>query len=140
MLGAAGVPFATACSGPRQGHAPVHASVGLVCERTMESVGRGSARIREGTSGLGASSATRRSISRELSHLSTQWYISGCLSNELIGLEATSSEAWKVYFGWVLFGVLDPRNDIGRGSRHFGVLVREDGNLTGDARRRLRRR
>jgi len=74
-----------------------------------------------------------------ISHVGTQWYISGCLGNECIGLEPTTTEAWKVYFGPVLLGLVDPRNERDRGSRSFGTLVRQDGTLVGDRRRKRRR-
>lgn len=73
-----------------------------------------------------------------ISFQSTQWYLSNCLAGEVVGLEAVDDGRWAVHFGHVSLGVLDVRQMIGRGSRHFGVLVRTDGHVP--ARRRARRR
>src|SRR5687768_7134318 len=29
----------------------------------------------------------------------TQWYLSGCLKNELVGLEDVDNDRWRVFFG-----------------------------------------
>jgi transposase InsO family protein len=75
-----------------------------------------------------------------ISHEGTQWYISGCLGNEMIGLEPTSTDTWKVYFGPKLLGVVDPRRERRRKCRSFGELIRSDGELTGRRRGKRRRR
>ena len=53
---------------------------------------------------------------------SAQWYVSGCLAGERIGLEPGSDGLWRVHFGWVPIGVLDPRQAETRRDRHFGRL------------------
>ena len=73
-----------------------------------------------------------------ISHEGTQWYISGCLGNEMIGLEPTSTDTWRVYFGPKLLGVVDPRRERRRKCRSFGELIRSDGELTGRRRRKRR--
>lgn len=54
----------------------------------------------------------------------SQWYISGCLANEYIGLERISDSAWKVFFGPVPLGVIDERSAIERKRRSFGTMIR----------------
>lgn len=69
----------------------------------------------------------------------TQWYLSGCLANQLIGLEALADGCWRVCFGPVTLGLLDIRGSIKRNARNFGLLTR----MPNDARRRkpiIRRR
>ncbi|HXV64102.1 MAG TPA: IS481 family transposase [Vicinamibacteria bacterium] len=68
----------------------------------------------------------------------TQWYISGCLVSERIGLEEVDDDRWKVYFGPIALGLLDVRNARERGSRAFGLLVPLDGQIS--RRRRYKRR
>jgi hypothetical protein len=34
-------------------------------------------------------------------------YVSGCLKDELVGLEEMGDDCWRVHFGPVLIGVLD---------------------------------
>lgn len=58
-----------------------------------------------------------------ISFESTQWYISGCLISERVGLEEVDDDRWKVYFGPVALGILDVRNTREHGSRAFGLLV-----------------
>lgn len=60
----------------------------------------------------------------------TQWYISGCLKNELIGAEEVGDRIWKIYYGPIALGIIDARAVEDRGCRHFGKLVRLDGNIT----------
>jgi hypothetical protein len=55
----------------------------------------------------------------------TQWYVSGCLGGELIGLEEVRDGNWKVFFSWVPLGILDLRAAKERGARSFGLLVPE---------------
>ena len=65
-----------------------------------------------------------------------QWYLSGCLSSELVGLEMVDDDRTRVYFGPIALGVLDLRNAKDRGCRQFATLVRFDGEVTSDRRRR----
>jgi len=62
----------------------------------------------------------------------TQWYLSGCLANQLIGLEAVVDGCWRVCFGPVTLGLLDTRCAIKRNNRNFGLLAR----MPNDARKR----
>ncbi|HWA76894.1 MAG TPA: IS481 family transposase [Polyangiaceae bacterium] len=66
-----------------------------------------------------------------------QWYTSGTLRGELLGLEAIDDDRCRVYFGHILLGVLDARRwrEL-KNRRSFGLLVRADGEVT---RRRGRR-
>lgn len=68
----------------------------------------------------------------------TQWYLSGCLRNEVVGLEEIGDGRWRVHFGPVSLGVLDARNAKERGPRNFGRLIRFDGEVMGRAGRRRR--
>jgi putative transposase len=62
-----------------------------------------------------------------ISVFGVQWYLSGCLKSEFVGLDEVDDERYKVYFGPVVLGILDARNAKSRGTRHFGLLVRSDG-------------
>lgn len=53
----------------------------------------------------------------------TQWYVSGCLAGELMGLEPCEDGRWRVHFGWVPIGVLDLARAKERGTRQFGQLI-----------------
>jgi transposase InsO family protein len=64
----------------------------------------------------------------------TQWYLSGCLANQLVGLEPIADGCWRVLFGPVALGLLDTRGTVQRNMRNFGLLTR----LPNDARRRAR--
>ena len=64
----------------------------------------------------------------------TQWYLSKCLANQLIGLEAVADGCWRVCFGPVTLGLLDTRGRIKRNNRNFGLLTR----MPNDARKRKR--
>lgn len=75
-----------------------------------------------------------------LSFLKTQWYLSGCLKGELVGLEEMDDDRWRVYFGPILLGLIDGRRAKDRGCRHFGTLVRVDGEISTNRRRRRTRR
>lgn len=58
-----------------------------------------------------------------------QFYISNCIDEEYIGLEAVGDGCWKVYFGPIELGLIDPRRAKPlRNRRLFSVLVRLDGN------------
>lgn len=73
-----------------------------------------------------------------ISFRETQWYLTGCLAGELVGLEEVDEDRWSVSFGPIELGVLDVRNATARGNRQFGGLVRADGRIT--SRRGRRRR
>ena len=63
--------------------------------------------------------------------------LSGCLKNELVGLEEVDNDRWRVFFGTILLGVLDVRRTHElRNARNFGLLVRADGVMPGKRRRR----
>jgi transposase InsO family protein len=53
----------------------------------------------------------------------TQWYVSACLAGELVGLEPRDDACWRVHFGCVPIGVLDPRRATERRARQFGRLL-----------------
>jgi len=74
-----------------------------------------------------------------ISFRETQWYLSNCLADELVGLEEVDDDRWKVCFGPLELGVLDVRSAKTRGYRQFGLLVRTDGTIVSRRRRRLRR-
>ena len=71
-----------------------------------------------------------------ISFLQTQWYMSGCLKNELIGLEEVGDGRFKAYFGQVALGILDAHLAKERKDRQFGQLIRLDGQNSSDTRRR----
>lgn len=53
----------------------------------------------------------------------TQWYVSGCVAGELVGLEPCADGCWRVFFGWVPLGILDLRRADERDHRQFGRLI-----------------
>jgi transposase InsO family protein len=53
----------------------------------------------------------------------SQWYVSACLAGERVGLEPCVDGRWRVHFGWVPIGVLDPRQAAERRDRQFGRLT-----------------
>jgi transposase InsO family protein len=53
----------------------------------------------------------------------TQWYVSACLAGERVGLEPRDDGRWRVHFGWVPIGVLDPRRAAEHRDRQFGRLI-----------------
>ncbi len=63
---------------------------------------------------------------------STQWYLSKCLAEKLVGLEAVADGCWRVCFGKVTLGLLDSRGSIKRNNRNFGLLMR----MPNDVRKR----
>lgn len=71
-----------------------------------------------------------------ISFQQTQWYLSGCLRGEFVGLEEVGDDRWKVYFGPLALGIIDLHSAKARGDRHFGALVRADGGVTKDGRRK----
>jgi transposase InsO family protein len=75
-----------------------------------------------------------------ISFLGDQWYLSNCLAGEMVGLEEVDNDCWKVHFGPVELGIIDARTAKRRGGRHFGVLVRRDGEITAANRRGRPRR
>jgi transposase InsO family protein len=64
----------------------------------------------------------------------TQWYLSGCLANQLIGLDPIADGCWRVCYGPVTLGLLDTRSAVHRNTRNFGLLAR----MPDDARKRKR--
>jgi transposase InsO family protein len=66
-----------------------------------------------------------------------QFYISNCVDDEYVGLEPVGDDCWKVHFGPIELGMVDPRRAKPFcNQRLFGVLVRSDGS----EQRRYRRR
>jgi hypothetical protein len=57
-----------------------------------------------------------------------QFYVSNCVDEEYLGLEAVGAGCWKVYFGPIELGIVDARRAKQRRNRRlFSVLVRTDG-------------
>lgn len=58
-----------------------------------------------------------------------QFYVSNCVDEEYIGLEAVGDGCWKVYYGPIELGILDVRRAKPlRNRRLFSVMVRTDGS------------
>jgi len=75
-----------------------------------------------------------------ISWAGTQWYLSGSLKSEFVGLEEVDDDRWRVFFGHVLLGILDVRRaKLRKSRRSFGLLVRADGEVTQRRGRRTRR-
>jgi hypothetical protein len=68
----------------------------------------------------------------------TQWYVSGCLAEERIGLEPCEDGCWRVHFGWIPIGLLDLRKANERGDRQFGQLIHIVDPVSAKRRRRRR--
>lgn len=66
----------------------------------------------------------------------TQWITSSVLKDEWVGLEEVADDRWKVYFGPVPLGIIDVRLAKQRNDRLFGALVRLDGEITGNRKRK----
>lgn len=75
-----------------------------------------------------------------ISFSSTQWYVSICVAGEQVGLEPLSDGLWRVHYGWIPLGLLDPRRGIERGWRQFGRLLPLPGGAQPQRRRRPYRR
>jgi len=58
-----------------------------------------------------------------ISFQGTQWYVSGAVRGEWLGLRAISEDRWMVYLGHVELGIMDIRNVKKRKYRHFAHLV-----------------
>lgn len=58
-----------------------------------------------------------------ISFAGTQWYVSGALRGEWLGLEQLSEDRWKVYFSHIELGIADLGNARKRRHRHFAHLV-----------------
>lgn len=58
----------------------------------------------------------------------SQWYISGCLAGEVVGLEQINQDRWKVYFGPIPLGIIDYQKAKERRQRTFGHIIRIDGS------------
>lgn len=52
-----------------------------------------------------------------------RWYLSDCLSRELIGLEACAEDRWRVHFGHVALGVIDLQRAAHLEGQRLGQLV-----------------
>lgn len=70
----------------------------------------------------------------------TQWYVSGCVAGQRVGLEPVEGGAYRVHFGCVPLGLLDPRRYEERRDRQFGRLITLEDNVHGPRRRRPYRR
>jgi putative transposase len=66
----------------------------------------------------------------------TQWYLSSCLADQLIGIETIENGCWKIHFGPIALGLIDLRGTVNKNHRSFGRLVR----LPTDPRRRRPKR
>jgi transposase InsO family protein len=53
----------------------------------------------------------------------TQGYVSGCVAGQRIGLEPIEGGAYRVYFGSIALGRMDPRRFDERRKRQFGRLI-----------------
>jgi transposase InsO family protein len=53
----------------------------------------------------------------------TQWYVSGCLAGERVGLEPCDDGRWRVHFSFVPIGLLDIRRAAEHRARNFGQLL-----------------
>jgi transposase InsO family protein len=68
----------------------------------------------------------------------SQWYVSGCLRDERVGLEECGNDCWRVYFSWLPFAMLDLKKAGEIKNGQMGPLVPLR-NPT-EPRRRKRRR
>jgi len=56
-----------------------------------------------------------------------QFYLSNCIDDEYVGLEPVGDDCWKVYFGPVELGLIDPRRAKPLSNRRlFALLLRSD--------------
>jgi len=53
----------------------------------------------------------------------TQWYVSACVAGQRVGLESVAEGCWRVYFGGIPLGLLDPRRFEERRERQFSRLI-----------------
>jgi transposase InsO family protein len=53
----------------------------------------------------------------------TQWYVSTCVAGQVVGLEPVAEGCWRVFFGWIPLGLLDPRRFEERRERQFSRLI-----------------
>jgi transposase InsO family protein len=58
-----------------------------------------------------------------ISFAGTQWYVSGALREQWLGLQSLNEGRWKVFFGPIELGIADIANAKKRGYRHFSLLV-----------------
>lgn len=64
------------------------------------------------------------------------WYISTALRNELVGLEPLADDRWRVHFGPLPIGILDPRHTKRRtNSERLGRALPLDGSIWHHGRR-----
>jgi putative transposase len=64
------------------------------------------------------------------------WYLSNCLRQELVGLEPLPEDCWRVHFGPLALGILDPRHARDRGYDRVGRALPLDGLQTRYYRKR----
>jgi hypothetical protein len=57
-----------------------------------------------------------------------------------LGLEPLSDGLWRVHYGWIPLGLLDPRRGVERGWRQFGRLMPLPDSAEHQRHRRLYRR
>ena len=69
----------------------------------------------------------------------TQWYVSACLAGQRVGLEPIDGGGYRVYFGEIALGLLEPRHFDERRQRQFGRLVPIQNETDSPRRRRLYR-
>jgi hypothetical protein len=69
----------------------------------------------------------------------TQWYVSGALAGELVGLEECANDCWRVCFSMIPIGMLDVKRAAERRGLQFGWLIPLSARTT-KRRRRLYRR
>jgi hypothetical protein len=53
----------------------------------------------------------------------TPWYVSACVAGQVVGLEPVAEGCWRVFFGWIPLGLLDPRRFEERRERQFSRLL-----------------
>ncbi len=70
----------------------------------------------------------------------TQWYVSICVAGERVGLEPLADGRWRVHYGWIPLGLLDPHRTAERGNRQFGQLTPLPDGAGQERRRRPYRR
>ena len=71
---------------------------------------------------------------------STQWYVSACVAGQLVGLEPGAEGRWRVHYGWIPIGILDPKRAAEHRDRQFGSLVPIADRASARPRRRPYRR
>jgi hypothetical protein len=75
-----------------------------------------------------------------LSFGATQWYVSACVAGQRLGLEPIDGGSYRVIFGEIALGLLDPRRFDELRQRRFGRLLPINDGATSLRRRRPYRR